>query len=52
MAHELEIRNGKAQIAYAGDVPWHGMGTKVDSNLTPAEIQVAAGLDWSVKKKR
>ena len=51
MAHELEIRKGKAQIAYAGDVPWHGMGTKVDSNLTPAEIQVAAGLDWSVVKE-
>ena len=51
MAHELEIRNGKAQIAYAGDVPWHGMGTKVDSNLTPAEIQVAAGLDWDVTKE-
>ena len=51
MAHELEIRKGKAQIAYAGDVPWHGMGTKVDSNLTPAEIQIAAGLDWDVQKE-
>ena len=51
MAHELEIRNGKAQIAYSGEVPWHGMGTKVDSNLTPAEIQVAAGLDWDVTKE-
>lgn len=51
MAHELEIRNGKAQIAYSGEVPWHGMGTKVDSNLTPAEIQVAAGLDWDVQKE-
>ena len=29
MAHELEIVNGQAQRAYVGDVPWHGLGTKV-----------------------
>ena len=29
MAHELEIVNGNAQMAYVGDVPWHGLGTKV-----------------------
>ena len=27
MAHELEIVNGNAQMAYVGDVPWHGLGT-------------------------
>ena len=48
MAHELEIVNGKAQMAYAGELPWHRLGTKVDENLTPAEFQQAAGLDWNV----
>jgi hypothetical protein len=24
MAHEVEIINGQAQLAYAGDKPWHG----------------------------
>jgi phage/plasmid-like protein (TIGR03299 family) len=49
MAHELEIVNGEAQMAYAGDVPWHGLGTKVSPDLTPNQMMVAAGLDWEVK---
>ena len=50
MAHELEIINGKAQMAYAGDLPWHGLGTKVLPDLTPQQMLEAAGLDWEVKK--
>lgn len=50
MAHELEIIEGKAQMAYAGDVPWHGLGTKVRPDLTPAQMMEAAGLNWSVEK--
>jgi len=50
MAHELEIVEGQAQMAYAGDVPWHGLGTKVLPDLTPSQMMEAAGLDWEVKK--
>ena len=25
-------------MAYAGEVPWHGLGVQVDSNLTPEEM--------------
>lgn len=50
MSHEVEMINGQAQMAYAGDVPWHGLGTKVSSDLTPNQIMVKAGLDWSVDK--
>ena len=50
MAHELEIVNGKAQMAYAGDVPWHGLGVKVPADLTPEQMLQAAGLDWEVEK--
>lgn len=49
MAHELEFVNGKAQMAYAGDVPWHGLGVKVSNDLTPEQMLKAAGLDWSVE---
>jgi phage/plasmid-like protein (TIGR03299 family) len=42
--------NGKAQMAYAGDTPWHGLGTKVPADLTPTQMLEAAGLDWSVSK--
>jgi len=50
MAHELEIINGQAQMAYAGDVPWHGIGVKVLPDLTPVQMLDAAGLNWEVKK--
>lgn len=50
MAHEIEFVNGKAQMAYSGDVPWHGLGTKVPADLTPAQMLEVAGLDWSVRK--
>lgn len=50
MAHELEFVNGAAQMAYVGDVPWHGLGTKVAPDLTPEQMMKAAGLDWEVEK--
>ena len=47
MSHEIEKVNGKYEIAYAGQTPWHGLG----QNLTPdADIEtwrVEAGLNWS-----
>lgn len=49
MAHELEFVNGVAQMAYAGDVPWHGLGTRVPNDLTPGQMLEAAGLDWRVE---
>ena len=50
MAHELEIVNGKAQMAYVGAVPWHGLGVKVPADLTPEQMLDAAGLNWTVEK--
>ena len=49
MAHMIEMINGKAQMAYAGDLPWHGLGTKVPNDLTPEQMLKAAGLDWRVE---
>lgn len=51
MAHELEILNGEAQMAYVGDVPWHGLGKRVPADLTPDQFMVTAGLDWEVTKE-
>lgn len=52
MAHNLEIVNGQAQMAYrlSAGVPWHGLGVPVEDDMTPQEMQTAAGLDWTVKK--
>ncbi len=49
--HNIEIVDGKAQIAYAGETPWHGLGTKVPNDLTPEQMCKAAGLDWEVEKR-
>tara|TARA_R110000796_G_scaffold74379_2_gene167372 strand:- start:2462 stop:3496 length:1035 start_codon:yes stop_codon:yes gene_type:complete len=45
MAHQVET------MAWANEIPWHGLGVKVDSNLTPLEMQKAASLDWTVSKR-
>ena len=44
MAHEIET------MAYAGEVPWHGLGVQVIDDLTPEQMMDAAGLNWEVEK--
>lgn len=43
MAHEIET------MAYAGAVPWHGLGNNVDRNVSIEEMTKQAGLDWTVR---
>ena len=45
MAHQIE------QMAYVGELPWHGLGVKIEDNLTPEQIRIAAGCDWTVSKR-
>ena len=37
-------------MAYVGATPWHGLGNKVEENITLEEFQKEAGLDWEVQK--
>ena len=46
--HKINIVNGKASIAYAGTVPWHRLGQKLDSLMTSEEAINQANLNWSV----
>lgn len=51
MAHELEMQNGKAMMAYnKAEKPWHGLGFAVEGDLTPEQMMKAAHLDWTVDK--
>src|SRR5947207_1772295 len=51
MAHQLPADNGRASRMYAGDVPWHGLGTHLNKPATADEAIVAARLDWEVIKR-
>ena len=42
MAHQVET------MAYAGEVPWHGLGVPVSNDLTPTQMMEKAGVDWRV----
>ena len=42
MAHMVET------MAYAGELPWHGLGTEVSNDLTPVQMMQKAGVDWKV----
>lgn len=51
MAHELDMTKGKAAMFYAGEVPWHGLGTYVGENpILSEEALVKGGLDFTVEK--
>ena len=32
-------------MAYAGELPWHGLGTKVNENISVDDMLKEAGLD-------
>jgi phage/plasmid-like protein (TIGR03299 family) len=44
MAHMVET------MAYAGEVPWHGLGVPVSNDLTPIQMMEKAGVDWRVEE--
>lgn len=45
MSHEVE------QMAYVGQVPWHGLGFNINPASSIEEWQHAAGLNWEVNKR-
>ena len=50
MAHNLNINeNGKANMAYVGETPWHKQGTYLgEKEATSEEMLIAAGMNWGV----
>ena len=30
MAHELATTNGRTAMMYTGEIPWHGLGTRLE----------------------
>ena len=46
MAHLIET------MAYANEVPWHGLGNNIDADSTIEDWQRQSGLDWTVSKRQ
>ena len=42
MSHEVET------MAFAGAVPWHGLGEPVNNEMSPYQMMEAAGCNWEV----
>ena len=52
MAHELTINmHGNVEMAWAGNTPWHGLGTKVEGLMTAKEALEKAHLEWMITKE-
>jgi phage/plasmid-like protein (TIGR03299 family) len=47
--HELDMTNDRANMAWTGEVPWHGLGQNVDATASLDEWTRAAGFDWEVR---
>ena len=48
MAHELDMSNDRANMAYVGEVPWHGLGQQLPADASIEEWRKAAGMDWEI----
>lgn len=48
MAHMIDMTNGRANMAYVGETPWHGLGSELTRGADLDVWRVEAGLDWNV----
>lgn len=51
MPHELAKTNGRTAMMYAGETPWHKLGTRLEEPATAEEAINAAGLDYLAELK-
>lgn len=50
MSHMIDMTNSRANIAYAGDVPWHGLGRNLTAGATLQQWEQEAGLAHTVRE--
>jgi len=51
MAHEISFNAaGMAEMAYVGELPWHGLGQELQKNASIETWQKQAGMGWVIKQ--
>jgi phage/plasmid-like protein (TIGR03299 family) len=50
MAHLIDLSNGRANMAFVGEKPWHGLGQELSEGASIDQWRVEAGLDWTVQR--
>ncbi len=50
MAHNINRKNGKDSIVYAGETPWHKLGQKLTEAFDSQTALTQGGLDFTVEK--
>lgn len=48
MAHNIARIGGQAAMAFVGANPWHGLGQRMQADVTVDDALKAASLDWTV----
>jgi phage/plasmid-like protein (TIGR03299 family) len=50
MAHELTQRaDGFTEMAFVGELPWHGLGQELQEGADMETWRKAAGMDWTIQ---
>lgn len=51
MAHMIDESNGRANIAYVGQEPWHGLGQKLQPGADIDVWKREAGMNWTLLER-
>ena len=46
--HNIDMSNSRANMAYVGTTPWHGLGVSMPANASLDDWIMQAGFDWQI----
>lgn len=50
MAHMIDMTGNRANMAYVGTKPWHGLGQELTEGASLDQWRVEAGLNWEARR--
>ena len=49
MSALIDMSNYRANMAYVGETPWHGLGQELNGDESIEQWKIAAGLNWKIE---